>query len=298
MTDQSSSSTAASLSSSPDIIPREKLDFGLSGDIPKYWFDGHPFKSRMFDALSTIFPEGERYFIACVRDFRDQVSDPKLLADIRDFMRQEAQHTIVHMAYNKRLTEQGIDVAGIEAFTRNVLFDVFRKRLSPLTTLAHTAALEHLTASLADLLVGNLQVAKEMDHRMHAMYVWHGMEEVEHKAVAFDVMQQVGKAGYFRRVVPFLFASFAFPLNTMLITNGMLRADGFNAWQRMKLMASGAVWLYKPGGLLWRFWRPYFSYFKPGFHPWQKPQDELYHVWAKEMAASGDPIAANKAWQA
>ena len=74
------------------IVPREKLDFGLDGDIPKHWFGGDPFKSRFFDAMSTIFPEGERYFISCVRDYRDQVSDPKLLQDIKDFMRQEGQH--------------------------------------------------------------------------------------------------------------------------------------------------------------------------------------------------------------
>ena len=63
------------------IVPREKLDFDLDGDIPKYWFGGDAFKTRFFDAMSTIFPEGERYFISCVRDFRDQVNDPQLLAE-------------------------------------------------------------------------------------------------------------------------------------------------------------------------------------------------------------------------
>jgi len=298
MTTDTFASTAASISTSPVIIPREKLDFGLSGDIPKYWFDGHPFKTRMFDALSTIFPEGERYFIACVRDYRDQVTDPKLLADIRDFIRQEGQHGLVHTNYNKRLESQGIDVNGVEQFTRKALFGVLRKYLPALTTLAHTAALEHLTATLADLLISNPTVAQEMDHRMHALYVWHGMEEVEHKSVAFDVMQQVGKAGYLRRVLPFLLASFAFPINTFIITRRMLKADGFNAWQRTKLIASGFVWLYRPGGFLWRFWGPYLSYLKPGFHPWHKPQDDSYHEWAKVMASTGDPLAAREALQA
>jgi predicted metal-dependent hydrolase len=87
------------------IVPREKLDFDLEGDIPKYWFGGDAFKTRFFDAMSTIFPEGERYFISCVRDYRDQVSDPKLLAEIKDFMRQEGQHGIVHMTYNQRLKD-------------------------------------------------------------------------------------------------------------------------------------------------------------------------------------------------
>jgi hypothetical protein len=27
------------------IIPRERLNFGLDGDIDKYWFGGDPFKS-------------------------------------------------------------------------------------------------------------------------------------------------------------------------------------------------------------------------------------------------------------
>ena len=83
-------------SEAPVIVPREKLDFDLEGDIPQYWFGGDAFKTRYFDAMSTIFPEGERYFISCVRDFRDDITDPQLLADVKHFMRQEGQHGIVH----------------------------------------------------------------------------------------------------------------------------------------------------------------------------------------------------------
>ena len=52
----------------PPIVPREKLDFGLDGDIPKFWLDNDPFKTRFFDAMSTLFPVGEKFFITCVRD--------------------------------------------------------------------------------------------------------------------------------------------------------------------------------------------------------------------------------------
>ncbi len=53
----------------PPIVPREKLDFDLDGNIPKYWLDNDPFKTRFFDAVSTLFPVGEKIFITCVRDF-------------------------------------------------------------------------------------------------------------------------------------------------------------------------------------------------------------------------------------
>jgi uncharacterized protein len=285
----------SSLSSSPDIIPREKLDFDLNGDIPRYWFGGDPFKTRLFDALSTVFPEGERYFITCVRDYRDQVTDPKLIQDIKDFIRQEGQHGKVHGDYNQRLKAQGMQVDDVEAFTRNALFGVMRKRLPRATTLAHTAALEHLTAALADLLLQAPHHVADMDPRMRALYIWHGMEEVEHKAVAFDVLQQVAHAGYVRRILPFLFVSFAFPFSTFMILLGMLRRDGFTAWQCARIMGKGMWWLYKPGGFLWKFWRPYFSYFKPGFHPWHKAQDPSYSLWARIMQETGDPLLAGAA---
>ena len=84
------------------IVQRKGPDFGLDGDIPRWWFGNDPFKTRFFDAMSLLFPEGERFFIECVRDYRDQISDPVLLGQVKDFTFQEGQHGMVHTAYNAR----------------------------------------------------------------------------------------------------------------------------------------------------------------------------------------------------
>lgn len=279
------------------IVPREKLDFKLDTDVPKYWFGGDAFKTRYFDAMSTIFPEGERFFMSCVRDFRDQVQDPELLQEIKHFIRQEGQHGMVHGQFNDRLAAQGIKVDGIERFVKHVLFNVLRKHLPKAHTLAQTAAAEHLTAILAHSLFERKAIFAEADPRMLAMWAWHAMEEVEHKAVAFDVMQKTAKVGYLRRVFALLELSWSFPLFTLIITHNMLRRDGLSRWRRTQLMIGGLWWLYKPGGVFTSrsVLGHYVQYFKPGFHPWQTGQMASYQQWLDTLTFTGDPILAGQA---
>ena len=195
----------------PPIIPREKLNFGLDGDIPRFWLDGDPFKTRYFDAMSTLFPIGERFFITCVRDYKDRITDKKVLADIRDFTRQEGQHSMVHTAYNDRLQAQGIRVDRILSGQEKRLFGIIRKHFSREFTLGITAAAEHITAIMADCFVERREILARADERIRALYIWHAMEEMEHKAVAYDVMQNVAKVGYFKRIGAMLMVTTMFP---------------------------------------------------------------------------------------
>jgi predicted metal-dependent hydrolase len=274
------------------IVPREKLDFDLDGDIPKYWVGGDVFKSRYFDAMSTLFPEGERFFISCVRDYRDQVTDPALAQEIKDFIRQEGQHGIVHTQYNNRLKAQGIDVDWLEGLLRKLFFSIARKYAPKAQTLAETAATEHLTAILSECLFTNKSVMASADKRVRAMYAWHAIEEVEHKAVAFDVMQKVAKVGYLRRVFALLAVTLGFNLYNLVITSYMLKVDKYNFWQRTKMMTQGIWWLYKPGGLYMPCLGRYAEYFKPGFHPWQTGQVHSYDVWLETFERTGNPVLA------
>ncbi len=282
----------SSLSTSPDIVPREKLDFHLDGDIPRYWLDNDPFKTRFFDALSTLFPVGEKFFITCVRDFKDQINDPKLQQDIKDFTRQEAQHSMLHTQYNDRLHAQGVNVPHILKSQEQRLFGIVRKRLPREFTLGITAAAEHVTAIMADCFVERPQIFDNADERIRALYVWHAMEEMEHKAVAFDVLTRVAKASYRTRVLSMLMVTLLFPFHTMKIMAHMLQVDGFSRWERIQLWTKGLWWLYKPGGIYLPMLGKYFAYLKPGFHPWQEPAVPSYEPWKRLLKETGDPIAA------
>ena len=276
------------------IVPREHLKFGLDGDIPKYWFGGDPFKSRFWDALSIIFPPGEKFFMTCVRDFRDQISDPKMLQDIKDFNRQEAQHSMVHRQDNDRLRAQGIDVDALSEWVAHMLNNRYRKWYSRGYTLAVTSALEHFTSIIAHSMFDKRDLLKEADPRVRAMYAWHAIEEVEHKGVAYDVMIDYAKVGYFKRVLALVDATIMFPATIFCIQRKFMIADGFSLGQRVVMSAKGMWWLFKPGGLLAPMVKHYFPYYKPGFHPWQESDQVGYEEWLAAFNSSRDPVKASE----
>lgn len=284
--------TASHRASNYAIIPRTQLDFDLDGDIPRHWFGGDVFKTRFFDAMSLLFPEGERYFIECVRDYRDQISDPVLAAKVKDFIKQEGQHGMQHTRYNQRLANQGIAVERIEEYNKKFLH-LLRSRFSAKTTLAHTACVEHITATMAHGFMHQRSLFAAADPRMRALYVWHGVEEIEHKAVAFDVMQRIAKVGYFRRTAVLMWESVMFPYSVFQIMNHMFDVDGVK--NRKRLWLKGLLWLYGPGGLYPPLAKHYLAWFKPGFHPWDTGDMENYERWQQAYQRSGDPMVASDA---
>jgi predicted metal-dependent hydrolase len=273
------------------IVPRKGPELGLDGDIPRHWFGGDPFKSRFFDAMSLLFPEGEKFFIACVRDYRDQIADPELQRQVKDFMYQEGQHGIVHTRFNDRMKEQGIAVDPILERQKSIMFGFFRKRFPKTFTLGQTAAAEHMTALMAHGFFST-GLFRDADPRVRAMYAWHAVEEIEHKAVAFDVFQKVAKGGYLTRILSMLQVSFSFPMHVFVIMAHMFRVDGVK--NRFSVWCKGLWWLYGPGGLYPRLLGHYLVYFLPGFHPWKYGDMKIYSLWSDAYAkAGGDAIEAS-----
>ena len=98
--------SALDISNSIEIKGR-KMDFEFElDDIPRYWFGGDAFNSTFLNALSCLFPEGERMFMDAVRDCKDKITDPVLLEQIKGFIKQEAIHGHEHAQYNTFLKKK------------------------------------------------------------------------------------------------------------------------------------------------------------------------------------------------
>ena len=141
--------------SAPDRkVPTRRISFEESlQDLPRHFAaDGDLILSHLAAALSSVFPDGEDFFVRSVRHYRDQITDPELKRQVAGFIGQEAMHGREHRALNDRLDELGYPTKTFERLTKRGL--ALRERVAPpMSNLAATAALEHFTATLAELLL-------------------------------------------------------------------------------------------------------------------------------------------------
>jgi predicted metal-dependent hydrolase len=147
--------------------------------------------SHVVTVLSSLFPEGEDFFVRTVRNYRNEVVDPELKSQVAGFIGQEAMHGREHRSFNKRLQALGYPTGAIDRGTGIGLR--FGERVLPKAVqLAITASLEHYTATLAEVLLSDPEARAMIDNdEVRSMLLWHALEESEHKAVAFDVFQAV-----------------------------------------------------------------------------------------------------------
>jgi len=277
-----------------DIVVREKLDFKLDDSIPRYWMNNDPYLTRFFDGVCATFPEGERYFISSVRQLRNRVTDPKLLQEVKDFMRQEGQHGIVHTEFNQILQEQGMPIEALLAYQKKI-FAWQLENFSPEYNLAITAACEHITALMAECFFAKTETMAGADYRVRAMLAWHSVEEMEHKAVAFDVMK-TAQISYAVRASAMVYLTAHFTLESLRHTHDFLKADGFTLRERINFARKGLPKVFGRKGLLAPMAKSWFDYFRPSFHPWQHPAITQYQVWLDTFAQTGDPIKAGEAF--
>ncbi len=258
------------------------LDFDPT-TVPKDW-GGDTYMTTYLGALSLLIPEGESFFVSSVKHHRAGITSPELQRAVAGFLGQEAMHGREHRQFNDLLDAHGhTEAPNIEARLRWFLNRVVKKVLSPKSQLAVTCALEHFTAMLAEQLLRDDRLRNELDPAVRPLWLWHALEEVEHKAVAFDVYRSAN-GGYVRRVAIMLLTSVVFfAVQSMTHRRLMARRKiQWKPWRWVRGMTRQWMW---PGFNL-RLIPAYLSYFRPGFHPGDHDATALLDRWRDQLFGS------------
>ena len=255
------------------IHPRD-IAFGRTEQRPRWWMNNDPIATHFWNALSVTFPMGERFFMDSVRHYRNSVP-AELAPQVQAFLVQEAMHTREHVVFNRQVTDTGYDITRMEAKLKSRI--EFARGRPAWVQLGITIALEHFTAILAHALLAEPVHLEGATPEAKRMWRWHAMEEIEHKAVAYDTyMAGLRKAGPVRRWTLRSLTMFVttFFFLDRIITNlsDFYSQDGINTpktWWKTFQYA-----FFKPG-IFGHVVKSYFSYYRPGFHPWEEDDRDL-----------------------
>ncbi|TCB56506.1 metal-dependent hydrolase [Acinetobacter terrestris] len=261
-------------------ITVRKLQFNPKA-IRRHYFANSPVMSHMLTALSSTFPIGEQFFVHSVRNVRDnvrdKVKDEKLQAQITAFIGQEAMHSKAHAEFNEAWRSDDYHLDRFQAWLARK--NEYVKNLHPKIQLAITCAFEHFTALLGGYILRHPEVLATLDEDAVKLWVWHAIEEIEHRAVAFDVYQAVYGDDKIRRMimrsVTTGFASLTFYSATRLFLQDKAKS--------LPKVGGNFFGLYLLGKMFIQLLPEYLSYFKADFHPSEIDYTKIVNYWKERL---------------
>lgn len=116
---------------------------------------------------------------------------------------QEGQHSHQHTKFWDNLHASGYKFDTYLRCIDTILFDIIERQMSLNLNLAVAAGIEHLTILIAELILEGDYFA-DVEPELKQLFEWHALEEIEHKTVLYDVLQNATNSYFLRQVGMFM----------------------------------------------------------------------------------------------
>jgi predicted metal-dependent hydrolase len=218
-----------------------KMPFQFPDDIDPHWNDKRWEWSHMVSGASLAMPFLEPYLIRTMKKALDKIESDELKKEVKLYMGQEGQHYQQHRKFNDILIEKGYPgLRSIEAQMKEEFAD-FENNRSLKFNLAYACGFESMALGMGHWLVRDRDyLFGGSDTRVASLILWHFVEEIEHKNVAFDAYQAV-YGNYFYRVYGTFFATLHVMKFSRKAYQYMLKKDGMwgslsSRWKLLKMI--------------------------------------------------------------
>ncbi len=214
----------------PDPIFVRHIPFEFPDDIKPHWNPRQPELSHAINGASLTMPYLEPFLIKTIQRAIPEIKDPALRTEALAFCAQEAQHYKTHRRFNELLKKNGYpELAAIE----ELMARDYQKMaaLSLQKQLAYSAGFETMTIGVTNAMIKNRRIwLSGADQRVVSFLLWHMVEEMEHKTVAWRVYQEV-TPGPMRRAIGVVHGTWHVLHFTRQAYILMLKKDG--RWQKL-----------------------------------------------------------------
>jgi predicted metal-dependent hydrolase len=245
------------------------------GPKNSHWNPSRPELSQVVNAASLAMPYLEPYLIRSMRAARANISDPALQEALDLYVKQEASHYKQHRQFNDTLRAAGYQC--IDELEQILAADYQRleKQRSLRFNLAYAEGFEAMALAIAHMLIDmRVELFGDSDPAVASLVLWHFVEEIEHKNVAYDVLHDQ-YPGYLWRIIGLLYATTHIFWRTRQGYRAMLKEDGL--WRVARSRWTGVKILFR---ILRNMCPRWLRIFKPGYHPSQVDDPHWGRDWA------------------
>lgn len=267
-------------------IPPRQLDFRLPDQLPQWVYAGNATATCMLATLSAAFPPGEDFFVRSVNHFKHRVENEDLRARVAGFTGQEVIHSREHDRLNEAFRDRGLDVETPERIVASMI--ALLDRMPARWRIAVTAMMEHFTAVLGEDLLAEREFIDRVHPDIVEMWLWHALEELEHKSVTYDVYEMIGNRRPERRLALVLVVAIALP--AVIASWGYLLVQQ-GVWRRPRDLRDGIGLLFGRRGFMRRVFAEMPRFVDRGFHPGNHDTRELEAHWRARLFGADGSLA-------
>jgi hypothetical protein len=259
------------------------MRFGFADhDVPFLWNKTNPAFSSAANALSFFAIAFEKMISAAISEAMPLITDPQIAEEAQAFVRQEGQHSMAHRQHAKGLIKS---YPALKETLDTVIhqFDHLTARKPLKYRLAYTADLEATFTPSFKLMLDNADsLFAPGDDRVASLFLWHFVEEIEHRSSALLIYDAVVDDPWYRmRVAPSVFRHAGSAMKTA--------AEGFNKHVPLEERKVDAMSMFGGQGVkksaLQRF--PFLQKYRtlniPDYGPIEKP---YRHMRLRELLAA------------
>ena len=169
-----------------------RVRFDLAGDdVPFNWNPQRPAFAMQCNLITFFAPGFEKLIVEATREAIPLMRDQKQAKEAADYLRQEAQHSAAHMSHFRALVRRW---PGLQETMDEVIDSYDRLTATkPLAwRLAYTAVIENTFTPYFKVFLDHEDTLFEPgDERVASLFLWHFVEEIEHRSSALMVYDAV-----------------------------------------------------------------------------------------------------------
>lgn len=271
----------------PNRMEMRRVPFSHDETKSAHWNASKPEFSQIVNAASLAMPYLEPYLIRSMRKARPLITDEALQKELDLYVAQEATHFRQHQKFNDELAALGYE--SLPPFEAKLAADYQRlgETKSLKFNLAYAEGFESMALAIGEMLIDDRDyLFGGSEANVASLVLWHFVEEIEHKNVAFDVFDHL-YGSYAWRLLGLAYATGHIFWRTGQGYRAFLKEDGLwrdlkSRWRLAKLL--GRIFAKLTPKLL--------RILAPGYHPSQIKDPAWGVAWAALYDEAPERVAA------